>query len=79
MVAQQWQRGGRGGSGGSTKAEASLAAEVAAWRKRNFSGSSSAFGSAAATWRWQRQQRGIGGSSVAYADNNCNGHDDDDD
>jgi hypothetical protein len=60
-------------------AAASLTAEAAAWRKLDLGVSSSAFGSAAAAW-WQRQQqRGIGGGSVAYADNNCNGHDDNDD
>jgi hypothetical protein len=58
---------------------ASLAAEVAAWRKRNFSGSSSVFGSAAAAWWQQWQQRGVGSGSVAYADNNDNGHDDNND
>jgi hypothetical protein len=56
-------------------AAASLAAEAAAWRKRNFSGSSSTVGSVVAVWR----QRRVGGGSVAYADNNCNGHNDDDD
>ena len=60
-------------------AVASLAAEVAAWQKRDFSGSSSAFESATAAWWQQQQQRGIGGGNVAYADNNFNGHDDNDD
>ncbi len=79
MVAQRWQHGSRGGGGRSMGAVASLAVEAAAWQKRNFSGSSSAFGSATAAWRRQWQQRGIGGGSVVYADNNCNGHDDDND
>ena len=35
-------------------------AEAAAWRKRNFSGSSSALGSAVAA-RWQRWKCGFGG------------------
>ncbi len=60
-------------------AVASLAVEVAACQKRNFSGSSSTFGSVAAEQRRRRQQCGVGGSSMAYADNNCNGHDDGDD
>ncbi len=60
-------------------AVASLAAEAVAWRKRNFSDSSSAFGSAAAAWRQRWQQCGIGGSSKAYADNNCNSHNNDND
>jgi hypothetical protein len=54
---------------------ASLVAEVAAWQKRDFGGSGSALGSAAAARRWRRQC-GIGGGSVAYADDYCNGHDD---
>ncbi len=60
-------------------AAASLEAEAAAWRKRNFSGSSSAFGSVVAAWRRQQQQRGIGSGNVAYADNIFNGHDDNND
>ncbi len=60
-----------------------MAAAAAWWRwpawPQNFSGSSSAFGSAVAVW-WQRwQQRGIGGGSVVYADDNFNCHNDDDD
>jgi hypothetical protein len=60
-------------------AVASLAAEAAAWRECNFSSSSSAFRSAVAAW-WRRgqQQCDIGGSSEAYADNNFNGHNDND-
>jgi hypothetical protein len=77
-VAQQWQHGGRGGSGGSMAAAASLVAEAAAWWKRNFGGSGSGLGSTMAARRWQRQ-RGVGGGSVAYADNYCNGNDDDND
>ncbi len=50
VVAQCWQRGSRGGDGGSTAAAASFTAEAVAWWKRNFSGSSSAFGSAGALW-----------------------------
>jgi hypothetical protein len=73
---RRWQRSGRGGRGGSTAAAASLVAKAAAWQKRSFSGISSAFESAAAAWLRQRQQRGIGGDSMAYADNNFNGHDD---
>ncbi len=76
---QQWQRGGRDGGGGSTAVAASLMAEVAAWRKCNFSGNSSAIGSAAVGWWRQGQQRGIGVGNVAYADNNFNGRDDEDD
>jgi hypothetical protein len=57
---------------------ASLAAEAAAWHKRDFGGSSSALGSAAAAQGPQRQG-GVGGGSVAYADNDCNGNDDNDD
>ncbi len=79
MVAWRWQHGSIGGSGGSTAVVASLAVEVAAWQKRNFSGSSSAFGSAVAEQRQRRQQCGIGGGSMVYADNNGNGHDDGDD
>jgi hypothetical protein len=60
-------------------AAASLAAEAAAWQKRNFSGCSSAFGNAAAVWKWQQQQRRVGGGSMACADNNFNRHDGDDD
>ncbi len=41
-------------------AVASLAAEVAAWQKRDFGGSGSALGSAVAAWR-RRRQRGVGG------------------
>ncbi len=70
---------GRGGGGNSTVAVASLVVGVAAWRKCNFSGSSSAFGNAVAVWWWQRQQRCVGNSSKAYADNNFNRHDDNDD
>ncbi len=51
-------------------AAASLGVEAAAWRKHNFSSSSSAFGIAVAAWWWQRQQECIGGGSMAYADNN---------
>ncbi len=47
---RDWQRGGRGGGGGSMAAVASFAGEAVAWWKRNFSGSSSAFGSVAALW-----------------------------
>ncbi len=79
MVARWWQRGGRGVGGGSMAATASLVAELAAWRKHNFSGSSSAFGSAVAEWWQRRQQQGVGIGSMAYADNNCNGHDDNND
>jgi hypothetical protein len=50
VVAPGWQRGGRGGSGGSMAAAASFTVEAVAWAKHNFSGSSSAFGSAAALW-----------------------------
>ncbi len=50
MVTWLWQCGSRGGGGGSTAAVASFAAEAVAWRKRDFSGSSSAFGSEAALW-----------------------------
>jgi hypothetical protein len=60
-------------------AVASMAAEVAAWRKHNFSGSSSVFGSAVAAWWWRRQQSRVGGGSIAYAENNFNRHDDNDD
>jgi hypothetical protein len=60
-------------------AAASLAAEVAAWRKRNFSGSSSAFGNAVAAWWWRQQQPRVGNGSMAYADNNFNCHNDNDD
>jgi hypothetical protein len=67
------------GGSSSTAAAASLAAEAAAWWKRNFSGSSSTFGRVAAAWRGRQQQRDVGSGSVAYADNNCNGHDDNDD
>ncbi len=45
---RRWQHGGIGGDGGSTAAAASFTAEAVAWWKCNFSGSSSAFGSAAA-------------------------------
>ncbi len=48
MVAQLLLHVGRGGGGGSKVVVASLAAEAAAWRKRDFSRSSSAFGNAAA-------------------------------
>ncbi len=71
--------GGRIGDGSSTAAAASLAAKVAAWQKCNFSGSSSKFGNAAAAWLRRQQQCGVGGGSMAYADNNFNGHDDEDD
>jgi hypothetical protein len=47
-------------------AAASLAAEAAAWQKRNFSGSSSRFGSAVAAWWWRRQQRCIDGGSYIF-------------
>ncbi len=47
---QCWQHGGIGGNGGSMAAADSFTAEAVAWWKRNFSGSSSAFGSAAALW-----------------------------
>ncbi len=60
-------------------AAASLAVEAAAWQKHDFSSSSSTFGSAVAAWRQRRCQRGIGGSSVAYADDDFNGHNDNDD
>jgi hypothetical protein len=75
---QRWRRRQHGGSG-SMAAAASLAAEAAAWRKRNFSSSSSPFGNAAAAWWWQQQQRCVGSGSMAYADNNFNCHNDDDD
>ncbi len=78
MVARRLQRVGRGGNGVSTMAAASLAAEAAAWWKRNFSRSSSAFGNAAAAWWWRGLQQCIEGGSMAYADNNFNRHDDDD-
>ncbi len=79
MVAWQWQRGGRGGGGSSMVAVASLAVEAAAWWKRNFSNSNSPFGSAAAAWLQRWQEQGVGGGSVAFADNNFNCHNDDDD
>jgi hypothetical protein len=79
VVAWQLPHVGRVGDGGSTVAAASLVAEVAAWQKCNFSGSGSAFGNAAAAWWWRQQQRCIGGGSMAYADNNFNCHDDNDD
>ncbi len=79
MVAWRWQRGGRDGGGSSMAVAASLVAEVAAWRKHNLNGSSSTFGSVAAAWRQRQQQQGVGGGSVAYADNNCNGHNDEND
>jgi hypothetical protein len=74
-VAAHWQRwrrlqhsgGGQLGGRGSSLAEA------------RFRGSSSVFGNAAAAWWWGWQQRCVGGSSMAYADNNFNLHDDDDD
>ncbi len=44
-----------------------MAAEVAAWQKRNFGGSSSALGSAVAAWR-RRRQRNVGGSSVVLGE-----------
>ena len=47
---QHWQHGGIGGNGGSMAAVASFAAEAVAWWKHDFSGSSSAFGSATALW-----------------------------
>ncbi len=50
MVARRRQHGGIGGDGGSTAAAASFTAETVGWWKRNFSGISSAFGSAAALW-----------------------------
>jgi hypothetical protein len=60
-------------------AAASLVAEAAAWRKRNFGGSGSVLGSAVTgRWQWQRQ-RGVGGGSVVYADNDCNGNNDNND
>ena len=46
---------------------ASLAAEAAAWGKRDFGGNGSTLGSVAAK-REQRQKRGIGGGSVALVD-----------
>jgi hypothetical protein len=79
VVAWRWQHCGRGGSDGSTVAAASLAAEVATWWKRNFSSSSIVFGNAVAAWWWRQQEQCIDGSSMAYADNNFNCHDDDDD
>jgi hypothetical protein len=60
-------------------AAASLAAEAAAWRKHDFSSSSSSFGNAAAAWWWQRQQQCVGSGSMAYADNDFNRHDGNDD
>ncbi len=57
---------------------ASLVAEVAAWQKHDFDSSDSTLGIAAsAQWLWQ--QHGIGGGSMAYADNHCNGNDDNND
>jgi hypothetical protein len=47
-------------------AAANLAAEAAAWRKRNFAGGGSALGSTAAAWRRQ-QQRSSGSGSVSSA------------
>ncbi len=47
---QLWLRGGRGGGSDSTVAVASLVVEVAAWQKRNKSGSSSMFANAVAVW-----------------------------
>ena len=79
MVAWRWQHGRLGGSDRSMAAVASLAVEVAACQKRNFSGSSSAFGNAAAASWWRQQQRCVGGGSMAYAGNNFNRHDDNDD
>ncbi len=58
-------------------AVASLTVEAAAWRKRNFGGSGSVLGSAAAAWRRQ-PQRGVGGGSVAYAEDDYNGDNGDD-
>jgi hypothetical protein len=55
-----------------------LGAKVAAWQKRKFSHSRSAFGNAVAAWWWQQQQWCVGGSSMACADNNFNRHDDND-
>ncbi len=60
-------------------AAASLAAEAAAWQKRDFSGSNSVFGNAAVAWWWQQQQWCVGGSRMAYADYNFNQQDDNDD
>ncbi len=60
-------------------AAASLAVEVAALRKRNFSSSSRVFGNAAAAWWWQQQQWCVGAGSMACADDNFNRHDVDDD
>ncbi len=76
---QPLPRIGRDDSSNGTVEAASLAAEVAAWRKRNFSGSSSVFGNAAAAWWWWQQQRCVGSGSMAYTDSNFNRHDDDDD
>ena len=55
----RWQHGGGSGSG-STVTVASLAAETAAWGKRNFGGRACALGSMAVEW-WQRRQPGVGG------------------
>ncbi len=77
MVARQWQRGS-GGGGGSTAAAASLAAEAAAWQKCNFCNSDSALGNAVAAWR-RRRQRSLAGGSMAYADEDCNSNDDNND
>ncbi len=63
MVARRWPCGGKDGGGNSTVAVASLVAEVAAWRKRKFSCSNSAFGNAAAAWWWRRQQWCVGGAA----------------
>jgi hypothetical protein len=56
---RQWQRSG-GSAEAAVAAVASLAVEAAAWRNRDFGGSSSALGISGAMRRWQRQ-RGIGG------------------
>jgi hypothetical protein len=76
-IAWLWQHGGGGGGGGSAAAVASMTVEAAAWQKRNFGGSDSVLGSAAAARRW-RWQRGVGSGSMAYADNVYHGDGGDD-
>ena len=51
----------------SAGAAASLAAEVAAWRMRDFGGSGSALGSKASVWRHWRK-RNVGAVSVALVE-----------
>ncbi len=47
---QSWLSGGRGDGGDSMVAAASLVVEVAAWRMRDKSGSSSLFENVVAVW-----------------------------